>query len=287
MTKQSKYTFAVLGILVAALVAGVAGGKLGSNSKAATTARAADVTTPSWIHKIKSSGELRVGCADAPPTTVVSAKGTCSGPDLIPLQDLAKQLGVKFVTVGTTWQNIVAGLQADRYDIAANLDQTVERGLAIQFSDPSWSYPGVFLVPRSSGLTTSAQITKSSKPVATAQGTALDAALQAARVKELRVDTYENAASAVHAGRASAVFTDLGTAEVIATKDPSLGIVVPEPAIFVHHVAYGLPTQIDPRSMQIVNIAINTAVASGEITRGFTAAGYKPDNNLGNLEMTG
>ena len=45
------------------------------------------------------------------------------------------------------WSNIVAGLQVDRYDFAANLDATVERSLAIQFTDPVYEYQGVFVTP--------------------------------------------------------------------------------------------------------------------------------------------
>jgi hypothetical protein len=70
-------------------------------------------------------------------------------------------------------------------------------------------------------MTTAQQIEKASKPVVTSQGTALDAALQAAKVSELRVDTYENATAALMSGRASSVFADLGTAEIIAAKNTS------------------------------------------------------------------
>jgi polar amino acid transport system substrate-binding protein len=244
-----------------------------------------DVSTAAWINKIKASGQLRVGCADSPPTIVVTADGQCSGPDLIPVQDLASELGVKMVPVATSWQSIVAGLQADRYDVAADLDQTVERGLSIQFSSPSWNYPGVFLLPKTANMTTVDQIVKSGKPVATSQGTALDAALQAANIPELRVDTYQNATSAVEAGRASSVFTDLGTAVDIATKRPGFGIVVPDPAIFVHYVAYGLPANTDPRSLQIFNISVDNAVASGKIARAFKAAGYRDVGELGDFQI--
>ena len=283
ITKESKIGFAVIGILIAALIAGYFGGRWSGGGSGGGAG--IDVSTASWIDKIKSNGQLRVGCADAPPTTVVSGDGKCSGPDLIPLQDLADQLGVKMTTVATSWQSIVAGLQADRYDVAANLDQTVERGLSLQFSNPSWNYPGVFLLPKAAGLTTTEQIVSSGKPVATSQGTALDAALQAAKIPELRVDTYQNATSAVEAGRASSVFTDLGTAVDIATKRPDFGIVVPRPAIFVHYVAYGLPANIDPRSLQIVNIAVDNAVASGKIDRSFAEAGYRKEDALGDMEI--
>jgi polar amino acid transport system substrate-binding protein len=283
ITKESKIGFAVIGVLIAALIAGYVGGRWGGGG--ASGGGGTDVSSASWIDKIKSKGELRVGCADSPPTIVVAADGTCSGPDLIPLQDLAEQLGVKMTTVATSWQSIVAGLQADRYDVAADLDQTVERGLSIQFSHPSWNYPGVFLAPKTAGLRSVDQVVNSGKPVATAQGTALDAALQAAKIAELRVDNYQNATSAVEAGRASSVFTDLGTAVDIATKRPDFGIVVPSPAIFVHYVAYGLPANIDPRSLQIFNIGVDNAVASGKIDRSFAEAGYRREDHLGDMEI--
>lgn len=286
LTKQSRYTFYVVGVLILAWLAGYFGGKAGSDGGSAeTVASSGDSAKAAWVDKIKKAGELRVGCADAPPTIVVKTDGTCTGPDLIPLQNFADGIGVKVKTVATTWQNIVAGLQADKYDVAADLDQTVERSLAIRFTHGSWSYPGVFLAQRDSDYGTSKQILDANKPIATTQGSALDSALQQAGAKELRVDTYQNAAAGVKAGKAIAIFADLGTAVDMATKDKSLGIIVPDPAIFVHHVAYGVPAGIDARSMDILNVAIDNSVASGEIDRAFAEAGYRDIDALGDLEI--
>jgi len=149
LTKQSRYTFYVVGVLVLACLAGYFGGKVGSDGDSTqTVASSGDSAKASWVDKIKKAGVLRVGCADAPPTIIVKTAGTCTGADLVPLESLADDLGVKIKTVATTWQNIVAGLQADKYDVAADLDQTVERSLAISFTHGSWSYPGVFLAER-------------------------------------------------------------------------------------------------------------------------------------------
>jgi polar amino acid transport system substrate-binding protein len=287
LTKQSRYTLAVVGLVAVAFGGGLLGGKLSGGSSAQASTSSSDIQTASWINKLKAAGELRVGCGDSPPTIVVSSSGACSGPDLIPLQDFASGIGVKLVTTATTWNNIVAGLQAGRYDVAPDLDQTVARGLSIQFTNPSWTYPGVFVVPRSSKLTTVAQVEAAGKPVATTQGTALDFALQAAKVPELRVDTYPESAAAVKAGRASAVFADLPTAEGLVQGDKSFGIIVPSPAIFVHNVGYGVPSGIDPRSLQILNIAVDTSVLSGEVERGFSAVGYKSENDLGAMAISG
>jgi polar amino acid transport system substrate-binding protein len=286
LTKQSRYTFYVVGVLILAWLAGYFGGKAGSDGGSTqTVASSGDSSKAAWVDKIKKAGELRVGCADAPPTITVKTDGTCTGPDLIPLQNFADGIGVKVKTVATTWQNIVAGLQANKYDVAADLDQTVERSLAIGFTHGSWSYPGVLLVQRDSDYTTSKQVLDANKPIATTQGSALDAALQQAKAKELRVDTYQNAAAGVKAGKAIAVFTDLGTAVDMATKDKSFGIIVPDPTIFVHHVAYGVPAGVDARSMDILNVAIDNSVASGEIDRAFADAGYRDVDALGSLQI--
>ena len=135
MTRTTKISLAVIGALVLALVGGYLGaGMRGADANASTQAG-------SWMDDIKDRGEFRVGVAIAPPMTV-EKDGKLGGANLIPLQHLADELGVKLVPVSATWNNIVAGLQAGRYDVAANLDSTLERAKAIQFSDPVYEYQG-------------------------------------------------------------------------------------------------------------------------------------------------
>ena len=97
------------------------------------------------------------------------------------------------------------------------------------------------------------------------------------------VDSYSNAISAVQAGRAIAEFTDLPTAESQAQADPSLKILVPEPELYSASAAYGVPADIDPRSLQIVNIAIERAQKSGELEQAYAKVGYVEIDNLGDL----
>ena len=143
MTKTSKITLAVLGVVIVALVGGYLGAGLHGGSPAAAAAGGSGEAT--FLQKIKDRGELRVGVALAPPMTAQQADGSLGGPNLIPLQELAEELGGTLTPVPADWSNIVAGLQADRYDFAANLDATVERSLAIQFTDPVYEYQGVFV----------------------------------------------------------------------------------------------------------------------------------------------
>src|SRR5687768_15484971 len=139
MTKTTKLSLAAIAAVVLALV----GGYLGAGFR--DSGASASSEAGSWMDDVKERGELRVGVAIAPPMTV-EKDGELGGPNLIPLEHLAEELGVKLVPVSATWGNIVAGLQAGRYDVAANLDSTLERAKAIQFSDPVYEYQGVFVV---------------------------------------------------------------------------------------------------------------------------------------------
>lgn len=273
MTRTSKITLAVLGVIVVALLGGYLGAGLrgGSSAVAAASGGSGEAA---FLQKIKDRGELRVGVALAPPMTAQQPDGSLGGPNLIPLQELAKELGVKLTPVPADWSNIVAGLQADRYDFAANLDATVERSLAIQFTDPVYEYQGVFVVKADSPYRTSSDVTGSGQPVATAQGSAPEAALKNVGVTVQSIDNYTNAIATVQAGRAAAEFTDLPTAQAQAQADPTLKIIVPSPSIYSATANYGVPSTVDPWSLQTVNIAIQKAKDSGRLSQAYKDVNY-------------
>lgn len=279
MTKPSKVVLAVLAVILVS----IAGGYIGSGFRGTSANASASAAQGSFIDEIKKRGELRVGVAIAPPMTVQEADGTLGGPNLIPLRELAKQLNVKLVPVAAEWKNIVAGLQANRYDFAANLDYTVERSLAIGFTDPVYEYQGVFLVKADSPFKSVEDIIKNGGQVTTAQGSAPEKALQGLTSNIMSVDSYSNAITSVNSGRAIAEFADLPTAESQAQADSSLKIVVPSPEIYSASAAYGVPATIDPRSLQIVNIAIERARKSGELKQAYTDVNYVEIDNLGDL----
>lgn len=279
MTRGTRKSLAMIGVLALALGGGYIGAALrGGGSAAAAAAES------SWLDGIRERGELRVGVAIAPPMTL-EQDGVLGGPNLIPLEDLAKQLDVELTPVPATWGNIVSGLQANRYDAAANLDPTLERALSIDFSDPVYEYQGVFVVPANTPLTTSTQIVESGQPVSVAQGSAPAAAVAEAGAQTLELADYTAAFQALEAGRAVALFTDLPTAESQVQANPNFKIVVPEPVIYASGAAYGLPQNIDPESRQIVNISIYTARNSGRMERAYEEVGYLTIDRLGDMQL--
>lgn len=279
MSNSGRTALTVVGVLVVALIGGV----IGARFLAGDSASASGVTAPApgaFLDAIKQRGELRVGVAIAAPMTVQAADGTLGGPNLIPLEDLAAQLGVKVTPVAAEWKDIVAGLQAGRYDFAANLDATVQRAVAIEFTDPVYEYQGVFLVKADSPYTTVDDLKAAGQPIAAAQGSAPEAALKGLGFNVLSIDTYANAVAALNADRVIAEFADLPTVEAQAQADPAFKIIVPDPAIYSADAAYGVPADADARSLQAVNIAIARARSSGRMAEAYAAVDYFEQEHL-------
>jgi ABC-type amino acid transport substrate-binding protein len=87
------------------------------------------------IQKIKKLGVLRVGVAIAAPTAFKDPQtGKLDGIVVQVGQEAAKRLGVRFEASETGWDTIIAGLQADKYDVAlAGLFKTPQRDKVIDF----------------------------------------------------------------------------------------------------------------------------------------------------------
>lgn len=277
MTKSNRISLAVIGVLVLSLFGGLIGAKF-SGASGDDSAVAG-----SWIDEIKKRGELRVGVAEAAPLTTMkeNADGVAGGPMTLPMQHLAEELGVKYVAVPTTWANIVAGLQAGRFDVAAYLDNTLARATSIQFSNPVMTYQAVLVVKATSKYSTSEDLLGAGEKVAMAAGTAYGDKLKAKTDNVMELDSIPNGFAALKAGRAEAFLVDLPTAEGAVQNDPSLKIIVPDPIIYQSGSGYGVPNDIDPRSLQLINIAVLDAQDYGDLSLAFAEVGYREVEDLG------
>jgi polar amino acid transport system substrate-binding protein len=245
-------------------------------------ASSASVEAGSFLDEIRARGELRVGVAPAPPISGTQPDGTLGGPSLVPLQLLADQLDVELVPVAAQYSTIVAGLQAGRFDVAANLDSTLERATAIQFSAGLYDAPAVFVVRADAPFSTAAEVVAAG-PIAAAQGAAYVGSLEHLEADVTLIDSIPNALAALQAGRVVAEFVDLPSAVGQAQADPSVKIVVPDPVIYQSEAAYGLPEHIDARSKQLIDLAIAQARNSGALGTAFSDVGYRTVDQLGEL----
>lgn len=275
MSRINKIVLAVVGVLVLALGGGYLGASIAGPGSSASAA-AGDYSATPFLDAIKARGELRVGIAEAPPMSGTQEDGTLGGPNVLPLQQLADDLGVKFTPVAADWANVVAGLQAGRYDFAANLDSTTERALSIQFTQDVYTYENVFTVLADSPYLTADDVIAGG-PIASVTGIAAADALADTGADVLSVDSNANQISALKSGRAIAAYFDLASAVNSALEDPSLKVIVPDPVIYKSGAGYGVLTDIDPRSLQIINITIQNAIDSGDLTRAIEGAGIHLD----------
>ena len=287
-SKKTSPVIAAIGVVALGLVAGFGGSLIQSSTSRSSGANASEsASAGSWIKEIQQRGELRVACADSPPTSSVAADGTCDGPVMLPFKELAEALEVKYVPVGTTYQSIIAGLQAGKYDVAANIDATMARTLAVRFTDAAWTYEGVFVLPKDKAdqYPDAEAILGGKEPISTAQGTSFDQALalQDLKVEPVLLATYQDAAQAVKAGRAAALFTDIGSAVTYAKDDSKFCVLVPEPPLVTNEVVNGVSPGIDEHSLQTVNFAINDSVRQGRFQAAMEGAGYIGETNLGSL----
>lgn len=279
MSKTSQIIIAIVGVIILAL----AGGYFGAGMRGG--ASTGGVESGAWIAQIKKQGELRVGIASAPPMTGEQEDGTLGGPNVLPLQNLAKQMGVKFTPVAAEWSKMVSGLQADRFDVAAYLDATSERSLAIQFTDPVYTYEGVWIVKKDSGLKTTKDIEDSGEQVSVATGTAFERSVENLGVDIVNSESIPQGITAMEAGRAVASFGDVPTLADASQKNKNLKIVRPNPVIFKADSNYGVTPNIDERSLQVINIAIRNAKNDGSLQNALDEAGVVDPDNLGDLEM--
>jgi ABC-type amino acid transport substrate-binding protein len=100
-------------------VAGLAAGLMLAGSAAfAQVAPPAPGESP-LADSIREAGELRAGTAiGAPGLLLDPGSGELIGPAVIVGEAIAEALGVEFTLVESNWDTIIAGLQANRYDIA-------------------------------------------------------------------------------------------------------------------------------------------------------------------------
>ena len=100
-------------------------------------------------------------------------------------REFAEALKVKPEFVDTTWDNIVAGLQAGKWDVSLALNRTPARAMAVKFSIPAMEYQISLAYNKENpkipaGATSVADIDKEGVTLAVMSGTAQDKAISAA-----------------------------------------------------------------------------------------------------------
>jgi polar amino acid transport system substrate-binding protein len=230
----------------------------------------------SYWQGVRSAGVLKCGAASAPPFLIRDpATGNYTGYFADLCREFGDVLGVKTEFVDTTWDNMVAGVQAGKWDLAPALDRTPERAIAINFSAPvseatyTFAYnkenPKVPADPKSV-----ADIDKAGVTVAVIAGSAQDKAIAAVlhQATVLRLPTNEEVNLAVKTKRADVVGNETAMNLLFVKANPTWATAFsPDPAIVHRGVGFGLPRSLSAADVAVLDIFIQDAKATGEVDR--------------------
>lgn len=230
-----------------------------------------------YWQEIQKRGVLRCGVADAPPHVIRDAKtGAYSGTFVDLCREFAeKQLGVKAEMVDTTWESIVAGLQAGRWDLALALNQNPKRGMAIAFSEPAWQFQITIVYDKSNpkmqpAPVSLADIDKPGVNLAIVAGTAQEQTLSGLikNATIVRLPDVDATRLALSSHRADALADDGDTNALFVATNPSRwAAAAPSPAISKQGIAFGLRRDASWADVQALNFFITEKAATGEIQR--------------------
>jgi len=243
----------------------------------AVAAPAQAQTTEGYWQQIQKRGVLRCGVAEAPPHVIRNPQdGTYSGTFVDLCREFAeKQLGVKAEMVDTTWDNMVAGLQAGRWDLALALNQNPKRAMAIAFSEPAWQFQITIVYDKANpkmqpAPKSLADIDKDGVMLAIVAGTAQDQTISGLiqHAKIVRLPDVDATRLAVSTHRADALADDGDTdALFVATNPGRFAALAPTPAITRQGIAFGLRRDASWADVQSLNFFIEEKAATGQIQR--------------------
>lgn len=228
----------------------------------------------SYWQNIQSAGVLRCGAAVAPPYVMRDpATGEYSGFFADLCREFAAVLKVEPQFVDTTWDNIVAGLQAGRWDMSLALNRTPLRAMAVNFSVPAMEYQISLAYNKSNpkipaNPVSVADIDQAGTTLAVMSGTAQDKAITAAikNASILRLPSSDETRLAVVSRRADILVDASDTNLLFTQSNPDWAVAFnPEPALAKQGVAFGLPHSLSASDVAVVDIFLEEKVATGHV----------------------
>ena len=227
-----------------------------------------------YWQKVQASGTLKCGAAVAPPYVMRDpATGEYSGFFADLCREFAEVLEVKPEFVDTTWDNIVAGLQAGKWDLSLALNRTPARAMAVQFSIPAMEYQISLAYNKENpkipaGAASVADIDVEGVTLAVMSGTAQDKAISAAITNAtiLRLPTNDETRLALISKRADILVDANDTNQLFTQSNPDWAVALnPTPALAKQGVAFGLPLALSASDVEVVNIFLEERVATGHV----------------------
>jgi polar amino acid transport system substrate-binding protein len=223
----------------------------------------------SLIKEIQQRGELRVGYATADPHSFKdSTTGQWKGIAVEIMEEWAQELSVKHVAVDTSWDAMIAGLQAGKYDVAAALNRRPARAIAVTFSVPYMNVEGTFAVSRDKvKARTWEELDRKGVKVAVMMGTAEDKSLsRVAKAMELvRLPDQNETRIALQSGRVAALFDDISGNAKFAQTNKQFRLIIPSPVINLEGTAFAIRKGYTHDDLQALDIMVENYANTGKL----------------------
>jgi polar amino acid transport system substrate-binding protein len=222
--------------------------------------------------KVQSEGVLKVGAAVAAPQAIRDPKtGQWSGVAIDVLKQFAATLDVDLQVVDTTWDNIIAGMQANKWDIAVALNRTPQRAIAINYSVPYWYYQISLVYNKTNqkidpSWKSLADFDKPGVTIAVMSGSAQDHSITSLirNATIARLPDFDASRMAVISQRADLLADDADGNMLFARSHPEWSAtVLPDPAIAKQGIAFGFRKTVPLEDIQALDILIEELRAEG------------------------
>ncbi|MEX3960471.1 substrate-binding periplasmic protein [Trinickia sp. EG282A] len=243
--------------------------------------QAQDAST--W-QSVRQAGVLRCGAATSPPYTIRDPRtGDYSG--LFP--DLCKAFGekvlhVKVQFVDTTWDNIVAGLQSDKWDLSLSLNDTPEREKAISFSKSAIDYNVTLTYNKNNPklpkpIHSIADIDKPGVIVTVMSGTVQDKTIsgELKHAQVMRLPGFDETRLALMSKRADMLADDNMTNRLLTEAHPDWAVAFyPNPPLAQQGICFGVRKDTPAADIAVLNKFIDDEKKNGDLDR-FVKASIK------------
>ncbi len=193
---------------------------------------AAAPATAGIMEKISSEKVLRVGVAPWKNFIQKDPKtGEYQGVIADDLRNFEKETGIKVEYYETSWGGMIAGLQAGKWDAIMNgLGATVQRSLAVAFTEPYGYYAEASLIRAGDKVTSFADLDQPGNVIAVIAGTSAHS-LWKDKFQKATIQTYADSTTAmleVMQGRAKAFMSDSLVNAFRAKEREELELFIPE-----------------------------------------------------------
>jgi len=221
----------------------------------------------SLIAEIKQKGELKVGYAVADPHQFKDpATGEWKGIAVDMMQDWATVLGVKHTPVDTSWETMIQGLDAGKYDVAAALNRRPPRALAVTYSDAYMADRGVFTVDKNKSQAKSwNDLNQAGQTICVVQGTAEDKSITTigTQATVLRLGDQNECRIALQSGKANAFFDDISGQAKYANEQEWARLIVPDPVLQLEGVGFAIRKGYTYDDLQALDIEVENWTNNG------------------------